>query len=163
MLAPVLREQGIAVDIALGELPAVRCDAVLIHQVVLNLLINAHDALVTVAADRRRIALSARADNGTVRLTVADTGPGIAPQMRDRLFQPFMTTKGGSHMGLGLAAARTSLQQFGGTLDAHNAATGGAVFELALVAAPTGARPSAPRPRPMSTPPDTVRHAKILA
>jgi hypothetical protein len=79
MVKPLLREQSIAVAVEVPALPLVHCDPVLIHQIVLNLVINARDALTEVPSDRRELQIRARDDGGVVRLTVADTGPGIAP------------------------------------------------------------------------------------
>ncbi|TMQ06119.1 MAG: response regulator [Deltaproteobacteria bacterium] len=162
MIKPMLHEQSIEVDAELPAVRLVRCDAVLVHQVVLNLVVNATDALAEVPADRRRIQIRLRDDDGTVRLTVADTGPGIAPEMLTQLFQPFVTTKRNAHLGLGLAAAHASLQLFGGQIEGHNAASGGAVFEVTLPVAPPGtpARTSEP-PRPRAAP--AARSARIFA
>ena len=165
LATPVLREQAIGVDLDLPPVPLVRCDAVLIHQVVLNLLINAHDALRGVASERRRIELRVREDGGVVRLSVADTGPGIPPEVLPRLFQPFFTTKSPPHVGLGLAAARAALEKFGGKLEGRNAPTGGAVFEVTLPAAPPGTQDSSLLMRPLATVSPSRRgaRARILA
>ncbi len=160
MVKPLLREQSIEVEAELPVVPLVRCDAVLIHQVVLNLVINARDALAELPSDRRQIKIRVRDDGGVVRLTVADTGPGIAPEVFAQLFQPFFTTKRAGHFGLGLASGRTALAQYGGQLEGRNAATGGAVFELTLVASsdiPDGA--ARPVPSVVARP----RSARILA
>jgi len=135
MVKPLLREQSIEVETELPAVAPVRCDPVLIHQIVLNLVLNARDALTEVPPDRRQIKLRARDDGGVVRLTVADTGPGIAPEVFAQLFQPFFTTKRAGHFGLGLASGQAAVAQYGGQLEGRNAPTGGAVFELSLVAA----------------------------
>jgi signal transduction histidine kinase len=163
MMKPILRERSIDFDVEIATVPPVRCDAVLIHRIVLNLLLNAQDALAEVPADRRRLQLRVQQGDGTVRLTVADSGPGIAPDMLARLFQPFATTKGGGHLGLGLAAAHAALQPFGGQIDAHNAPGSGAVFEVTLVAAPAAAQASAPQPRIAAAASEPRRRDKILA
>jgi two-component system NtrC family sensor kinase len=162
MLRPILRERSIEVDAELAAVPPVRCDEVLIHRVVLNLLVNAQDALAEVPPDRRRIQLRVRSDDGMVRLTVSDTGPGIAPEVLGRLFQPFSTSRGGPHLGVGLASSRAALQELGGQIEAHNAATGGAVFEVALVAASAATAPSAPACPPVAAT-DTTGRGRILA
>jgi CheY-like chemotaxis protein len=159
MAKPLLRERSIELDAELAAVPAVRCDAVLLHQVVLNLVINAHDALAAVPADRRRIRIRLRSDGGSVRLTVTDTGPGIAPEVLARLFQPFITTKRDAHLGLGLAAAQAALRGFGGQIEARNALAGGAEFEVSLpVASPGAVAP--PRESAVAAEP---RPARILA
>jgi signal transduction histidine kinase/CheY-like chemotaxis protein len=163
MLRPILRERSIEIDTELAAVPPVRCNHVTIHRVVLNLLVNAQDALAEVPADRRRIRLRVRDADGMVRLTVSDTGPGIAPAVLGRLFQPFSTSRGGAHLGVGLASSRTALQEFGGQIEAHNAPIGGAVFEVSLVAAQAVAEPPA-RPRPPAAAiTDTTGRGRILA
>ncbi|HEX3476420.1 MAG TPA: response regulator [Kofleriaceae bacterium] len=138
MVKPMLRERSIEVEAVLPAVPAVRCDPVLVHQVVLNLVMNAHDALDAVPPDGRRIRIELRDDSGLVRVIVGDTGPGIAPEVLAQLFQPYITTKRDAHLGLGLAAARAALQHFGANIEGRNAPAGGAVFEVSLVAAPPG-------------------------
>ncbi|HET7505066.1 MAG TPA: ATP-binding protein [Kofleriaceae bacterium] len=161
MVKPLLNEHSIKVDAELPALPPVRCDPVVIHRVVLNLVVNARDALAEVPDDRRWIRVRARADSGVVRLTLADTGPGIAPEVFANLFQPHFTTKSTGHFGLGLSSGRAALAQHDGQLEAKNAPTGGAVFELTLMAA----QPEAPTPEaPASSGATThTRGARILA
>lgn len=163
LVAASLREQSIKVDVDLPAVPLVLCDAVLVVQVVLNLLLNARDALGLVAPDRRRIAIRVHDDGGAICLVVADTGPGIAPQVLARLFEPLFSTKGGTHLGLGLAGARAALQHVGGRLEGRNAPTGGAVFELTLVAAPPSTPDDSAQPGPHPTNPKETRSARILA
>lgn len=160
MVKPLLREKSIEVEVELPAVPPVRCDAVVIHQVVLNLVINARDALVEVPGDRRQIKIRVRDDRGVVRLTVADTGPGIAPEVFAQLFQPFFTTKRAGHFGLGLASGRAALAQYGGRLEVRNASTGGAVFELTLMASSSGTAAGEAKPRPAVV--ARTRSARIL-
>jgi len=161
MVKPMLGERSIEIDAALPAVPAVRCDPVLIHQVVLNLVMNAHDALDAVPPEQRRIRIELGDDDGVVRVTVRDTGPGIAPAVLAQLFQPFITTKRDAHLGIGLAAARAALQHFGANIEGRNAPAGGAVFEVSLIAAPPGAPTAGPlHPRPAEA---VSRRARILA
>ena len=163
MVKPMLREHSIEAEVKLPPVPAVRCDPVLIHQVVLNLVINATDALSELPTDRRHIRIVLRDDHGVVRLAVADTGPGIAPAVLPQLFQPFITSKRDAHLGLGLAAARASLQQFGAQIEGRNAPAGGAVFEVTFVVAPprTSEDPGAEAPVPAPVAPG--QRARIFA
>jgi signal transduction histidine kinase len=163
IVKPLLREQSIEIEADLPAVPPVRCDAVLIHQVVLNLVINATEALAEMPTDRRRIRIVLRDDIGAVRLSVADTGPGIAPAVLAQLFQPFITTKRDAHLGLGLAAAHGSLKHAGGEIEGRNAPAGGAVFEVTLpVAPPSAAVEASPEPaRP--APSDPAQRARIFA
>jgi CheY-like chemotaxis protein len=162
MMTPVLREQSIEIDAEIAAVPLVRCDAVLIHQAVVNLVINARDALRDGGTDRRKITIRVRADGGVVRLVVADNGPGIAPDVLPHLFQRNITTKGAYH-GVGLASVYAALQQFGGRIEGRNAPTGGAEFEIALIAAPPGTQAPPTEPRPHPRVPRKVRPARILA
>jgi C4-dicarboxylate-specific signal transduction histidine kinase len=135
-----LRKAMIDVEIALGEpAPTVVGDASLLEQVLLNLLMNARDALATRpdgAPRRIRIAALPEAE-GTVRLTVADTGGGIAPEVIDRAFEPFVTTKGPDKgTGLGLSSCHGLVTSMGGSIEAHNAAEG-AVITFTLQSAST--------------------------
>ncbi|HEU4735206.1 MAG TPA: ATP-binding protein [Kofleriaceae bacterium] len=161
MVRPLLREHSIEVDAEIPVLPLVRCDPVVIHRVFLNLVVNARDALSEVPADRRQIRVRARVDSGVVRMTVADSGPGIAPEAFGSLFQPYYTTKPSGHLGLGLSSGRAALAQHGGRLEARNAPTGGAVFELTLMAAQHPETDRAGPPAPGAA--ERTRCARILA
>jgi signal transduction histidine kinase/CheY-like chemotaxis protein len=163
MAKPVLCERSIEVDTVLPAVPAVRCDPVLVHQVVLNLVMNAHDALDAMPLDQRRIRIELRDDDGVVRVIVADTGPGIAPAVLAQLFRPFLTTKRDAHLGLGLAAARAALHHFGANIEGRNAPAGGAVFEVSLVAAPPGTVPGKPLHPPHPPEQPSPHRARILA
>lgn len=133
-----LHEAAIDVEVALGEpAPVVRGQAVLLEQVLSNLLLNARDALAARpagAARRIRIA-AAPGPEGTVRLRVADTGGGLAPPVMARLFEPFVTTKGPDKgTGLGLSICHGLVTGMGGGIDARNDADG-AVFTITLPSA----------------------------
>jgi len=100
------RQLGVRVLLELDhELPPVIVDPVQIQQVVLNLVRNAVEAMEEV--ERRELTVATQAIGDEIEATVADTGPGIAPALADRLFQPFVTTKK-TGMGLGRSAARSS-------------------------------------------------------
>ena len=121
-------------------LPSVRADARLLEQVVMNLAINARDAMP--GGGTLSIETSARTD-GSVRLSVSDTGHGMDAATRLRVFEPFFTTKAkGKGTGLGLAASRTIVQQCGGSIRVESAPGTGSIFEVvlpALDAIPTAA------------------------
>jgi two-component system sensor kinase FixL len=103
-----------------------------IQQVLVNLIRNAVDAMQT--CPRRQITLSARpSEDNMVEIGVSDTGPGLAPEVVDRLFQPFVTTK--EHgMGVGLSISRTIIEAHGGRLWVEQNQDGGAFFHLTLPA-----------------------------
>ena len=114
------------------NLPEIRGEKVRIEQVLLNLLLNAMDALKEVAPDERRIRLAvAPAQDGMVEISVSDSGPGIPPNLMERIFENFFTTKS-EGMGLGLALSRSIAEAHGGKLLARNAPGGGACFHLIL-------------------------------
>ncbi len=96
-------------------LPAVAVDRVQIGAVLGNLLANAIDAVAAAPAPRAIEVRALRSGDGLIRIEVEDSGPGVALEVRDRLFQPMATSKPGG-MGLGLAMARTIAQRHGGSL-----------------------------------------------
>lgn len=115
-------------------LPPVLADEHQLTQVLLNLLLNAGDAM----SGQGRVVVSAslEPDGAAVALEVADSGPGIHPEHLPHLFDPFFTTKGpGEGTGLGLAISHRIVESLGGALTAGNGAEGGAVFRLRLPAA----------------------------
>ena len=114
------------------DIPLVSGDKVQLQQVVLNLVMNAIDAMATVT-DRRRV-LSIRSqhcDGGGALVTVQDCGPGIEPENAERIFQPFFTTKPGG-MGMGLSISRSILDAHGGRLWASPALPCGSAFHFSL-------------------------------
>ncbi|QRN96348.1 histidine kinase [Archangium violaceum] len=119
-------------------LPAVRLGQRQLVQVLVNLLLNAADAVETaVPARRAHILMKAWRVEGGVRLEVEDNGPGIAPELLQRIFEPFFTTRPpGDGTGLGLALCREYVSRVGGSLVAENRAEGGARLVLVLPAVP---------------------------
>jgi two-component system C4-dicarboxylate transport sensor histidine kinase DctB len=108
-----------------------QCDDLRLEQVLINLIGNALDAVVTVSAPR--IGIEVDADEHTVSISVLDNGPGIADDVLPRLFEPFFTTKEMGHgLGLGLAISSSIARDCGGALVAHNEPGGGARFVLTL-------------------------------
>jgi PAS domain S-box-containing protein len=114
-----------------ADLPPIMGDRVLLEQLLLNLLLNALQALQGQAPETREITLTARVQAGQLVVTVADTGPGIADEVAGRLFEPFFTTKA-EGLGLGLKICRSIAERHGGQLCHHPRAGGGSVFEVAL-------------------------------
>lgn len=132
LLRERLRREGVevAVDLRPPGL-AVWCDATRLEQILVNLLANAIDA--TQGSADRHLQVTGRMADGRVRIEVADTGPGLPPDVMARLFEPFFTTKAsGAGLGLGLAISAGIAQDFGGALTAANRPEGGAVFTLEL-------------------------------
>jgi two-component system sensor kinase FixL len=115
-------------------LPAVQADAIQVQQVALNLIRNAIDAMDGAGVRSRVVTIrSWRADNRNVEFSVADRGPGIRLEDRERLFAPFFTTKS-QGMGLGLSISSSIVQSFGGRLWYSEAPGGGAQFNVSLPA-----------------------------
>ena len=103
-------------------------------QVLLNLVLNAGAAVAGSGRDGGRVTLRARAEGAErVRIEVEDDGPGIAPAVRDRLFEPFVTTKPvGEGTGLGLAVCRGLVESAGGEIGVDASYEGGARFYVLL-------------------------------
>jgi PAS domain S-box-containing protein len=129
----VIRKVSLVMDLAPD--PLIICaDPVQVQQVIINLLLNALDAVRDEPRPRQEIVLSTRADAVKgVLLMVRDSGPGIPPDCLEAIFNPFYTTK--THgMGLGLAICRSITQVYRGTLVAKNTPGGGAQFILSFPA-----------------------------
>lgn len=133
-----LERNNVAVrtDLA-GELPPVQGDRVQLQQVILNLLLNASDAMTGVDNRPRQLLIrTERSEEHRVRLSVRDTGVGVEPEQVDRLFDAFYTTKS-SGMGIGLSVSRSIVESHQGHLWATPNDGPGATFSFSL---PCGAR-----------------------
>jgi PAS domain S-box-containing protein len=124
-------QQKVEIDAAIDpRLPAVLADRIQIEQVLLNLLRNAMDAMEGANTERRSIVIKARRKTEcAVEISVADSGPGVAAEVVDALFDPFVTTKP-LGMGMGLSISHSIIESHGGSLRmAANLASGaGAMF-----------------------------------
>jgi len=121
---------GPAVVLDLGALPSLHGNADRIAQVVLNVLVNARQALASTSAPG--IQITTRATELEVALEVRDNGPGIAEDVIDRVFDPFFTTRAPERTGLGLAIAFDIAREHGGALEARSQPGQGACFVLRL-------------------------------
>ncbi len=132
-----LRTSGVDIEVDCpADLPRVLADADQLHQVMLNLVINAQQALQE-RPPPRRIRIAGRYDAAQRRLavTVSDNGPGIPAPLRARVFEPFFTTKPmGAGTGVGLAVSLGIVEAHGGTLTVDASPEGGAAFTLTLPA-----------------------------
>jgi PAS domain S-box-containing protein len=138
MVQGYARKRGVQLVMDLGALPPVRCRGAKVHQVVVNLLMNAIDA----CASDGKVTIRTRVESepAAVRIDVADTGTGIDPAIRDRIFDPFFTTKPvGEGTGLGLSISYGIVQEHGGTIDVQSVPGGGSCFTVRLPVLP--ARP----------------------
>jgi two-component system, NtrC family, sensor kinase len=138
------RVRGVEVDLAVEDgLPPAHADERRLGQVLLNLLLNAADAMGGQGTVRLRAAAIDGGDR--IELAIADEGPGIPEAILPRIFDPFFTTKEpGQGTGLGLAVCHGILQSFGGEIVAENAPGGGAVVRLRIPAAPPSSRSATP-------------------
>jgi signal transduction histidine kinase len=120
------------------DLPLVRLSREQLVQVVLNLVLNAADA----CGPGGRVSVRAKPHDRGVQMEIEDSGPGVLPEVRERLFEPFVTTKEvGKGTGLGLAVCRGLVESAGGTITLDTSYTAGARFVIELppaAAAQTG-------------------------
>lgn len=125
------KQQGIRVRLhASSALPQVWVDKVQIQQVIVNLMRNAIEAMED--CERRELSISiVPGASDRVEISIADTGPGIAAEIADRLFQPFVTTKP-QGMGVGLSICRSIVEGHGGQLEAEPNPGGGTIFRFSL-------------------------------
>lgn len=121
-----VRRSGIDLKL-LGDECFVEADAERLRVVITNLLDNAAQAM----NDQGAISVEVDASSSVARIVVADDGPGVAPEIRDRIFEPFFSGAEG-HTGLGLAIALQGAVAHGGTIAAHDAPSGGALFVVSL-------------------------------
>lgn len=114
------------------SLPLVRGDRVQLQQVLINLMVNAFEALDGHDHDRRVIVRAAREGDGSVLIEVSDSGPGLSEVVAGRVFESFVTTKD-TGMGMGLSICRTIIQAHGGHIRVRgHGALGGATFSVTL-------------------------------
>lgn len=126
-LSPTARAQNVEIEWFPADLPAVPLDAELFEKVLLNLMLNAEDAM----PDGGTLTIQARAEDGWVVLDVIDTGCGMPPDVAAKAFQPFVTTKPGGH-GLGLATAKKIVLAHGGTIAVQSEPGRGTKFTVRL-------------------------------
>jgi C4-dicarboxylate-specific signal transduction histidine kinase len=134
-LAMLGSEARIALHFDLADGLRVAADPIQLQQVVINLIRNAVEAVLD--SPRREIVIATRAAGNAVELTVADSGPGIPPEMLDSLFEAFASSKPDG-MGVGLSISRTIIEAHEGSLSATNRKKGGATFCVTLPAAEAG-------------------------
>jgi PAS domain S-box-containing protein len=129
------------------DLWPIYADSTQLHQVLLNLCVNARDAmpeggvllaeLENIRLDEQYVSMNPEATPGPwVRLRVSDTGTGIPQEIIDKIFEPFFTTKGGKGTGLGLSTVLSIVKSHDGFVDVHSQAGRGTTFEVYLPATP---------------------------
>ncbi len=127
------RDNGVSltIDVAKG-LPRVLVDAVQIQQVILNLIRNGIDAMLNMNDSDEAVSVSVtKLDDKHIRIAVSDHGSGITEEARQKIFQPFFTTKS-SGLGLGLAICHSIITSHGGVLNFNDNPSGGTTFQFTL-------------------------------
>jgi signal transduction histidine kinase len=129
LLAQTTFSKNIAVEKEYGAIPPVEADETQIQQVILNILVNAGQAL----GEKGRIRIRTRVEGGKAVASIADDGPGIAPENLGHLFEPFFTTKPvGQGIGLGLHICYQIMQAHRGSIEARSPVGQGAEFIVSL-------------------------------
>jgi two-component system cell cycle sensor histidine kinase/response regulator CckA len=142
----------------LGPLVPVLGNEARLTQVVMNLVMNAVQSLSAGEPTRDEILIAAHAEGDRVVIDVSDTGLGVPPADRERIFEPFVTTKPvGQGTGLGLFVSRNLVRDSGGEIVVLDRPGGGALFRVTLPAAPPGTRVAAAPPEP-----DAISRGRIL-
>ena len=136
LLEPELKRLAVAPQLVVSQMssqasPTVLADPVALEQIIHNLLMNALQALSQVPASERQLVIKLDTQGGWGLTTVLDSGPGIAPSVLLRIFEPFFTSREGG-LGLGLSLCETLAHNMGGRLSAAQNAPRGAVFTLLL-------------------------------
>jgi C4-dicarboxylate-specific signal transduction histidine kinase len=129
-----MEKNGISAQTRLAKsLPAIQGDRVQLQQVILNLLINAIEAMSGMSEGQRDLLISTAKTNSGVLVSVRDSGPGLAAEGVERFFESFYTTKPGG-LGMGLSICRSIVEAHGGRLWARANEPGGALFQFTLTA-----------------------------
>jgi C4-dicarboxylate-specific signal transduction histidine kinase len=127
-----LSQNNVSLETQLAEnLPQILADRIQLQQVILNLIINACEALTAADDEFRKLSISTAREMDGVALTVRDTGVGIDPQQIATVFEAFHTTKPGG-MGMGLAVSRSIIEGHGGRLWAEPNEPRGAIFKFSI-------------------------------
>ena len=124
------READLGTETVLDEL-RVKCDRIQLQQVIINLILNAMDAMSAVPRANRKIVVTTMRVENFAEVAVSDAGPGIPPDKVKMVFEPFFSTKP-EGMGVGLSIARTIVEAHEGQIWAENKTTSGAVFHVRL-------------------------------
>ena len=125
-----LRMPNLTIDALLTPTPALAADPLVVRQILINLLLNAFNAM----PDGGTLTIRSEAMGSSVSIDIADTGPGLAPDVQATLFEPFTTGHLEGH-GLGLATSRALIAEIGGSLSVVSTPSTGTTFTITLPAA----------------------------
>ena len=164
LCAPQVRHKAKLVP-ELNPVPLVLGDPSRLCQVLVNLIVNAGQAIEEGAIDNNVVAVRTRREDARVLITIADTGCGIPADKLDKIFEPYFTTKpAGEGTGLGMYLSRSYVQLIGGTLEVESTLNSGTTMTISLQASPDQATTSTPKiteptPQPAASP---NSHSRIL-
>ena len=129
-----LHSIGAKVELDIEQEIPLEGDASTLQQIVMNLVVNAADALAeTSSQHERKISISARPKDGGVQLEVSDNGPGIAPEIATTIFEPLVTSKGKDRgTGLGLYVVARIVEEAGGTIEVESEPEEGTTFRITM-------------------------------
>ena len=126
-----LRKSNIVLEVDMDDdLPSLHTDPQMIEEVILNLITNAMEAMKDMEVNKQ-IRISSEKTDNAIAIRISDSGPGISPELHDKIFDPFYTTKTNSS-GIGLSICHRIISDHGGTLNVGKSALGGAEFIIEL-------------------------------
>ncbi len=128
LTSDLAREAGVSCKVKILKI-SVEADRIQLQQVLLNLIRNGVEAMST--SPRRELTVSARKEGGFTEVSVADTGGGLAPEVRDQLFTPYLSTKE-SGLGVGLSVSRTIVEAHHGKIWVEDNPEGGTIFRFTI-------------------------------
>ncbi|MBN1848899.1 MAG: PAS domain S-box protein [Deltaproteobacteria bacterium] len=128
--AVTLRKRGIKLDKVLTDIPPIKADPSLLEQVMLNLITNAAEAMKNLEGEKK-IEISAVVEGDRILVKISDSGPGVPLHLKDKIFDPFYTTKKGS-TGIGLSLSRRIIMDHQGSLEVSSSKWGGAEFRIEI-------------------------------
>jgi signal transduction histidine kinase len=126
------QRQGVSIRSALADdLPSVSADRIQLQQVILNLLLNAAEAMLSNSEQERLVWVRSEKHDGGALISVEDSGPGVEPENVKRIFETFFTTKA-EGTGMGLSICRAIVESHGGRITVASAVPKGSVFKVFL-------------------------------
>ena len=132
LVSGLIHAQEVTLDSVLApEVLQVQGDRIQLQQVLINLMVNAADAMAHLDTSQRKMVVRTAPNGDSAEIEIADNGPGIPSEKLNEVFEPFFTTKSNG-MGMGLSIARTIIEVHGGEISVENQAGRGALFRIRL-------------------------------